>query len=337
MKPATEDSTTTNMYVTALEYELGEDEHDLDDLSGIDPEVKQVLREGGINTYRTTDRSVVELAAGPITRTVAALSDEERSRIKRLIFASNSMWDESLHTANAFSELLRDLGIPDVVPMSASMSWCANFHIALEMSRLLVQDGEECVLVICADLWPKQRADRLVSPRISVHSDAAASFAVSTHGGPFQLHRTNVRLDPALGSLDRNTQLTEYMEGVANGVTGTVGAALGGSLTPDDIARVVPNNYSRWTCRAISQLAGFDESKLFLDNVPRFAHALCADNPINLRDLIERDGVSAGDLLLMLGTGPYQWGASVLEATRTTEPAATAALADSEPAESALS
>jgi hypothetical protein len=325
------------MFLTAVAYELGEDEHGLDELTGVDAEVTQALRDGGLDTYRTTERSVVELATGPVHRTVEALSDEERGGIRRLLFASNSMWDESLHTAGALSVLLRDLGIPDVVPVGASLSWCANFHVALELARLFIQDGEECVLVICADLWPKGRADRLVSPRISVHSDAGASFAVSTHGGPFRVGRTCVRLDPALGSLDRNAQLVEYMEGVTRGVTGTVGDALGTDLTPEEIARVVPNNYSRWTCRAIAQLAGFDESKLYLDNVPRFGHALCADNPINLRDMADSDGVGAGDHLLLLGTGPYQWGASVLEATRSTDPAASSAEADRRAAVPALS
>jgi 3-oxoacyl-[acyl-carrier-protein] synthase III len=316
MRSDANETVTPKMFLTALCYELGEDEHDLDELTQIDAEVRQTLYEGGLRTYRTTERSVIELASGPVRRTVESLSEEERSGIRRLIFASSSAWDESLHTTAALSSMLQDLAIPDVVPMWASLFWCANFHVALELARLFIQDGEESVLVVCADLCPPARADRLVAPQISINSDAAASFVISTSDGPFRVGRTCIRLDAALGSLDRNEQLVDYMEGVRRGVTATVSDVMGTSLVPDQIARVVPNNYNRWTCRSICKLAGFDESKLYLDNVPRFGHALCADNPINLRDMTDSEGVGEGDRILLLGTGPYQWAASVLEATR---------------------
>lgn len=316
MRSDTTETATPKMFLTSLCYELGEDEHDLDELTQIDAEVRERLHRGGLSTYRTTERSVIELASGPVRRTVESLSQEERGSIRRLIFASSSAWDESLHTTAALSGLLQDLAIPDVVPMWASLFWCANFHVALELARLFIQDGDESVLVICADLCPKASVNRLVAPQISINSDAAASFVISTSDGPFRVGRTSIRLDAALGSLDRNEQLAEYTEGVRRGVIGTVSDVMGTSLVPDQIARVVPNNYNRWTCRSICKLAGFDESKLYLDNVPRFGHALCADNPINLRDMTDSDGIAEGDRILLLGTGPYQWAASVLEATR---------------------
>lgn len=305
-----------DIFITGIAYELGEQEHDLDELTAVVPGVRQSLREGGLSTYRTTERSVVELTAGPIRRTLDALDDADRGAIRRLIFATNSVWDESLHTPAAVSGLLNKLDLPGVLPLGASLSWCANFHAALELARLLIEaDGEECVLVACADKWPVERVDRLVSPKVSVHTDAAASFAVTTRGGPFQVRATRIRLDPALGTVDRNREFVRYMDGVARGVTGIVNDALGAvGLEPDAVARVVPNNYNRWTSRSMGQLAGFEEPQLYLDNVPRFAHALCADNPINLCDLASNGGVRRGDRLLLLGTGPYQWGASVVDA-----------------------
>ena len=197
-------SNSRDIFITGLTYELGENEHDLDDLTTVVRGVRDNLRDGGLCTYRTTERSVVELSAAPLRATIESLSDDERGAVRRLIFASNSVWDESLFTPAALSLLLKDIGLPGIVPIGVSMSWCANFHSAIELARLLVEsDGDECVLVVCTDIWRKDR-DRLVSPKVSVHSDAAATFAVSTHGGPFRIAKTRIRLDPTLGSLDRN-------------------------------------------------------------------------------------------------------------------------------------
>lgn len=322
-------SGSSDVFIKALTYELGEDVHDLDDLTDVVPGVRQTLRDGGLETWRTTDRTIVELASGPLRRTVEALSEEERSGVRRLVFASNSVWDEALHTPMATSALLDELGMPGVVPLGANMSWCANFHVALELARLMIQtDGDEGVLVVCADIWPKER-DRLVSPKVSVHSDAAAAFLVSGKDGPFRVGTTQVRIDPRLGKMDRNRQFVQYIGGVGQSVSALMDETLGASgLTREDVARVVPNNYNRWSCRTLAELGGFTEDDLWLENVPRFAHALCVDNPINLCDMASNGSdLSPGDRLVVLGSGPYQWGASVVEVVRAPKVAAEVAAA----------
>lgn len=311
-------TSSPEMFITALTYELGEHEHELGELPDVPEEVRQSLREGGLSDYRTTDRSIVELASGPIRRTVAALDEDERRGIRRLIFASNSVWDDSLHSPLALSGVLADLDLPGVVPLGVSLSWCANVHIALDLARMMIAaDGDPSVLVVCADIWPAERRDRLVTPAVSVHSDAAASFVVSRRDGPFRYRGTRLRLDPGLGIADRANRPAEFLERAAQGVIGTVTETLeADGVAAGEIARVVPNNYSRVVCEWVGSQLGFELDALYLDNVPRFAHALCTDNPINLRDLAAADDLSAGDRLMLLGTGPYQWGAAVVDVVR---------------------
>jgi 3-oxoacyl-[acyl-carrier-protein] synthase-3 len=309
---------SSEIFLTGLTYELGEVVHDLDELTDVVPGVRQTLREGGLETWRTTDRSIVQLASGPLRGTIEALNHAERAGVRRLIFASNSVWDESLHTSAAVSALLEEFGLPQVMPVGANMSWCANFHLALELARLMIEtDGDECVLVVCADIWPKER-NRLVAPGVSVHSDAAAAFAVSRQGGPFRIGTTRFGLDPRLGTMDRNSQFTQYIGMVGEGLSALMEETLGAAgLARDMVACVVPNNYNRWSCRTLAELGGFTEDDLYLENVPRFAHALCADNPINLCDLASNGSdLNPGDHLLLLGTGPYQWGVSVVDFVR---------------------
>lgn len=309
---------SSDIFLTALTYELGEDQHSLEDLPAVSDDVRQTLYDGGLSHYRVTERSVVELAATPIRRTVEALNDDVREGIRRVIFASNSAWDESLHSPLELSRVLDGLGMPGLTPIGVSLSWCVNTHTALDLARMMIEaDGDAAVLVVCADLWPKSRPDRLVLPNVSVHTDAAACFAVSRHEGPFRIGQARMRLDPALGLMDRTKDPQQFIERSAQGVIGTINETLdAGGAGAGDISKVIPNNYSRFVCEWVADLMKFPSEHVYLNNLPRFAHALCADNPINLRDLAAENGIEPGDRLLVLGTGPYQWGAVLVDVVR---------------------
>jgi 3-oxoacyl-[acyl-carrier-protein] synthase-3 len=300
-------------FIGALAYELGEETHDLDDLPSLLDGTKNRLREGGLESYRVSALSPVELARSPIEQTLAGLDDSERESIRRVIFATNSF--ESIDTARpgGISQLLVEQGLPTAFPIGVFLSFCANFQSALEVARSLIEsDHEDTVLVVCSDVLDKNH-DRIVAPKISVHSDAAVSFVVSGRDGPYRLVETRLRGDSKLGALNRETQFIQYMDGVSRAVVGLVEDLLATvDLASEDVTQVLPNNYNRWVCRSMAELVGFPQERLYLDNIPRFAHALAADNPINLVD-IERAGLlSSGDILALLGSGAFQWGCTIL-------------------------
>jgi 3-oxoacyl-[acyl-carrier-protein] synthase III len=307
------DAHDIHIHLTAFAYELGEETHDLDELTTVLPGVRNSLRQAGLASYRISTKSPVELARGPIERSLAALDPGAREGLRRVVFATNSLAHPSLATPHALSRLLAELGLPSLFPIGVFMSFCANFQAALELARALVVSGRERdVLVVCTDVFDKG-PDRLVSPKISVHSDAAVSLVVSASDGPFRLLETRLRVDSAMGALDRNTQFVQYMDGVSRAVVGIVDETLGAAgLGRDQIVRVLPNNYNAWVCRSMAQLAGFGEAQLYLDNLPRFAHALAADNPINLVDCVAAGKAASGDHLVLLGSGAFQWGCSVV-------------------------
>lgn len=299
-------------FLDAISYKLGEQEHDLDELTDVLQGTRRQLREAGIETYYVTEGSPTELAREPIERTLESLSDGRRDRIKRVIFATNSVAHEALSSPHAISRLLADVGLGSAFPMGVFLSYCANFQVALELACALIETGqEETVLVVCSDVhWGP---DRLVSPRISVHSDAAASFTVSSDDGPFEVVDTEVKVDPKLGDINRETQFVQYMDGVARGVAAVAEAALTAAhIGHDDVGRLIPNNYNRWVCRSMAKIAGFDEERVYLDNVSRFAHALAADNPINLDHYYREQRPPSGEWVALLGSGAFQWGFSLV-------------------------
>jgi 3-oxoacyl-[acyl-carrier-protein] synthase III len=302
----------TRTFVDGIFYKLGERRHDLDELTDVLRGTRRQLREAGLESYYVTEESPTELAREPMERTIESASNGNRGQINRVIFATNSVGHEALESPHAISRLLADLGLDSAFPMGVFLCWCANFQMALELARSLIDTGqEETVLIVCSDVhW---RPDRLVSPRISVHSDAAVSFTVSSHEGPFELVATEVHVDSKLGDINREVQFVQYMDGVARGVATVAQAVLDKArIENDEVGQLIPNNYNRWVCRSMAKLAGFPEDRVYLDNVPRFAHALAADNAINLDHYYREQRPPSGEWIALLGSGAFQWGFSLV-------------------------
>ena len=305
----------TPAFLNGIAHRFGEHEHDLDDLTDVLPGTRKQLREAGLATFYMTDGSPTELAREPLEQTLAAVSGNGLGTINRVIFATNSVAHEAMSGPQAISALLADVGLTAAFPVGVFLSFCANFQVSLEYARSLVATGqEETVLIVCSDVHWKE--DRLVSPRISVHSDAAVSFVVTSHGGPFELVDTRVRVDPKLGELNRETQFVQYMDGVARGVSAVTETALeAAGIGHEDVAQLIPNNYNKWVSRSMAKVAGFAEDRVYLDNVPRFAHALAADNPINLDHYHRERKPPAGEWIGLLGSGAFQWGFTLVRVT----------------------
>jgi 3-oxoacyl-[acyl-carrier-protein] synthase III len=303
------------IYINALAYELGETPRSLESLATVPDDIREQLREGALDTYRVSTRTPLDLARVPMERSLEALTAQERVMVRRVIVATNSFHDSAITEAAAVSRMLVELDIAHVTPIGLFLSFCANVQSAIAIARGLISiEGDGSILVVCSDVRSSE-ADRLVAPNISVLSDAAMSFVVSSSDGPYRVLDSRLCVDSVLGGLDREQHFLTYMDGVARNVTSVVGDVLRGlDLTPDDIACVCPNNYNKWVCRSMAELAGFPEERLYLENIPRFAHAFAADNVINLVDLSRAGGVSPGDLVALFGTGAFQWGCTVVEA-----------------------
>jgi 3-oxoacyl-[acyl-carrier-protein] synthase III len=299
-------------FINAIAYELGEEVHNIDDLTHVLPGTLTRLHEGGLEKYCVTTRTPIELARGPVEQTLAAAGVKSQM-INRVIFATNSFDNSEVALPAGISALMAANGLPRVFPIGTFLAFCANFQSALELARALIESyREDCVLVVCTDVLAPER-DRIVEPKISVHSDAAVSFLLSADEGPYRLIDTRLRSDAKLGALNRYTQFVQYMDGVSRNVVGLIEDMVAASdFGVDDVAVLLPNNYNRWVCRSMAELVGFDSANVFMDNIPRFAHALAADNAINLVDAHTSGRVKTGDLVAMLGSGAFQWGCTML-------------------------
>lgn len=309
-------TTSAEVYVTALSYELGEHEHLLDELTAVLPGVRASLQDAGLRYYRTTERSPLELARCALAGTLERVNPAIRGEISHVLYATNTMWRAEFSDAAALGDLLAGLGLRRAYPIGLFLSYCANLQASFDVATALIRSGQaEHVLVVCTDKTEPE-SDRLVQPKISVHSDAAASFLLTTEpaAGGYRLRRTMLHIDPSMGELHPDDRFVEYLSAVSESVVKVVNDTVTSiGLTVADLAKVFPNNYNRWVSRIIGDLAGFRADQVYLNNISRFAHALAADGVINLSDWSAAASPSPGDHLLLLGAGPTQWGCSVLE------------------------
>ncbi len=306
----------TPVYVTGLAYELGEHVHDLDELALVLPGVRASLRESGLKAYRTSDRAPAELAKVTLAATLAQLDPPRPGSIRHVIYATNSMWDAGFTDPATLGSLLVDLGLEAAYPYGIFLSYCANLHCAFDLGAAIIRSAEtDRVLVVCTDK-ADPRSDRLVQPRISVHSDGAASFVLTRDQTPgsYRLIDTVLTINPRIGAIDADRHFIEYFHAVTEGIALVVEKALSRTgLAVGDVARVFTNNYNEMISTIVAKLIGFGGGQLYLDNIPRFAHSLAADAVINLADCAAASPWAGGELLLVLGTGPIQWACSILE------------------------
>src|SRR5262249_8402338 len=116
-----------------------------------------------------------------------------------------------------------------------------------------------------------------------------------------------------LRNVDPATDLEPYVSRTMRGVKEAASTALTrGETRPDALRALVTNNYTRPIMRGYAEQTGVDAQRVYLGNLARFGHAFSADTLINLVDADRAFGLARGDKVLVLGSGPTAWGATLL-------------------------
>jgi 3-oxoacyl-[acyl-carrier-protein] synthase-3 len=305
--------TAKRVHLTLPTYVLGEQRCQLADAADVLPGVRESLGQAGVDAYWTTKLSSAELAleAG---RALLAADSADPEAIDAVIYATNH-WDHEIPDNLTVSRTLSGLGLRDPAILGVSLGQCANSQLALQQAAALIESGRAAnVLILCVDKIP-EGASRLVAPKISMISDCASAVLVTTsrQGAEYLLLDSFLRVNVDLGLVDPEVRFSEYLSGVGEGFVGAVAEAMRRTqLSVPELRAILPNNYNRWIARAVTSLAGFTAEQLYLDNVPRMAHAGASDTFVNLRDYTLEQAPQAGESLLLLATAPNMWGVAIL-------------------------
>ncbi|MCC5648040.1 hypothetical protein LC607_35150 [Nostoc sp. CHAB 5824] len=308
------------VYLTGLAYKLGDiyDIKELDELQ-INSDLLKIFLKLGLTRYSVSKLTPAEMAKESIIHTLNKGSVTEKE-IDALVYATSSFWDSELYNTNTISSLINELNLNNAYPIGVFLSNCSNIHTAIRTAASLVK-SEECenILVVTTDKI-KEGQTRIIPPRVSIASDAAASCVISSKKGDFEVIHTNQYINPSMGDIvgdvESSEQIQEFMHNFQEGTKKTLCQALGiVAKKPEDFKQVITNNYSFSISNTIGNLGEFKPDQLYTDNIVRFAHALAADNLINLFDYLEKNITHEGELFLLLGTGGNMWGVTILRKT----------------------
>jgi 3-oxoacyl-[acyl-carrier-protein] synthase III len=311
--------------LSSISYALGEHEHEVtgDGPARLNESQRAKLLENGLKYYRTSSRSPSELAAESVAGTLddAGIDPKE---IEAVVYTTCSFWSDpelpglgkGAQLSSEFSRkivrnVVHALGMSNAQSYGVFLAESGNFTSGIRVARnLIVADGLRNVIYVNTDKLTDEES-KVVPSEISMMSEAACSCLVSSEErGGFRLGKLAQKSNPLMSTFAADAALKVLME-VAKGVKATCNAVTGGDASV--YRKLVTNNYSRNTLMMLAHQAGCTEAQLYMDNLPRFAHAFACDNLINLKDLCASEGVSPGDRFLMLSSGPLTWGALELE------------------------
>lgn len=282
------------------------------------PEALAALRAKGVALFSEAEETPAQLAAQAASQTLA-LSNVAAGDIEALVYASTSFWEKQFYSEHDVAWLMNELGLVNAYPIGVFLPGCANAVTSLRVAVNMIRaEGYRRVLVVTTDkLAPGDSAKRVMWPDVSVLSDAAASFMVTSAGdAEFDVTGIGHHSAPYMWDLDGKSNLAAFLLATVRGAQKTADRALlAARLTPGDTRGLITNNYNHAVMRMIAQKCGFDESQVYLGNVSRFAHGYAADTLINLHDCLAECPAAPGDSFLMLGTGHKNWASAVLRKT----------------------
>jgi 3-oxoacyl-[acyl-carrier-protein] synthase III len=267
----------------------------LDDLADADVrENLDVLRQAGMTGAAVASEQSVVMAA-------KVLADSGLpANLSGVVYATDDF--DGGWPPDVLSTLLSSAGRPNTPGFILSGNGCANLGFAVRSAAGLCGKAAPVALVTADRVRPGQR---VLTGSVSLLGDGAAVCTVTTEpeGPAFELVacRSAIRAAPP-GARAGTATLRATLDGVRE-VTGTTLAAAG--WKPGDIAGMLVGEYSPTALRLLAAASGvkaqFDWARV------RAGHCYSADLIRGMDALTRDSGLSTGDRLLALASGPSSW------------------------------
>lgn len=311
-------SQQNKIYLTSLAYNLG-DFYPIEEIDELkkrtEDELLETLLEVGLEKYTKSDLSPFQMAKESIQFTLENATIPS-DKIDALIYTTSSFWNPKFSSTKEISYLINECNLGNVYPIGLFFSECGNTQIAIRVASGLIKSKEfKNILVVATDKVAYNQT-RIVPPDISICSDAAASFILTSEVEEgFEVMHTTQHTNPAMAYIDPNKfeQIEQYLNNAMNGIQQTIYQAMQNTMnTSNDFKQVIMNNYNLSVTQTICKLGNFEYEQVFKENISRFAHAFACDTLINLSDFSDKNQINSGDLLLLIGTGVSTWGANIL-------------------------
>lgn len=302
-------------YLSSIAHEFGEIER-IDSIAEMRHyrELLGDLMAMGLASYSRSERPPLVLASAAVRKTLA-LAALKAGDVDAVLYCSTSFQEEANYRSG-FADFTEATGLSNAYIIGLTLSECANVNLAiLQASDMIASGRYRNILVVSADVTHASES-RLVPPGISVKSDAAVSFLVSSQPrAGFIIRDSGTRRAERPWGINPKDDVQGYMTSVVGHVTSLFNGLLGANrLDKSALEAVITNNYNSSVIRTLAHTLGVPAERFFERNISAFAHAVAGDTLINLAQYASEHPLRSGQRFVLLGTGSFAWVANLVEA-----------------------
>ena len=301
-----------NIFLSGCEFVLGETT-DIAHLP-LDKETIAALKKKQVEACSVSTGKTIPALAADAIRCSLNSTKIDPSSVEAVVFCTSSYWHYQQISAKAIGNVLDDLGLGKANLILTSVMGCHNAPTGMRLARNLIRaENYENVILVTCDL--NQTDVTRLTKEPAIMGDGAASCVISSH------HQSEYRLID-IAQLDRHSlgrytdserdsqlRFLEWMRG-AKTVVDTVISRNG--LKIADIKAFIPNNYNAEMSQNLAKKIGVNPIVLFPFNAMS-GHVWSSDVLISLSRIDKEMDLKDRDTILLLGTGPQNFGAVLLE------------------------
>ncbi|MFB9244576.1 3-oxoacyl-ACP synthase [Massilia antarctica] len=268
--------------------------------------------EHGANFFPQCGSSIFELVDTAIQRSLASARLQAQD-IDAVFLVSNMLDAQDNLEPGWLGELNARLGLSHTVHYQVGMAGCGGFHWAARLAASLIAAGECTRILIVSFDKAGGKLQRLYGAGTDfpyVTGDAAAACILSSEPDGMDYRLLGKVINRYDGRQILAPSLDSEMRCISQLIKATYASA---ELKAKDIDVFITNNYSYAASQLYCQLASLSYAIAYTGTIATHAHCFSSDNLINLHHLAAKGEVGAGARLLLFSTGPFQWGACILE------------------------
>lgn len=207
---------------------------------------------------------------------------------------------------SSISQLIKQsLQLKNTIVFAMTMNNCIATLSAFDVIQKLLSHTQNASAIIVAGEIAYTPSLRLM-PNTSIGGDATAAVLLKTTGNKNKLLALKIVTlgKYAKGIWCTHDEIIEFEKLFIPQLVQTIEAALlVCGISKHDIKIILPHNISIPTWEKIAKQLVIPIDKVYLKNIPRYAHCFCADNLINYVTAEHENIFSPGDYYLMVSVG----------------------------------
>jgi 3-oxoacyl-[acyl-carrier-protein] synthase III len=219
----------------------------------------------------------------------------------------------SSHLLEAALQTVQLAGLGRCRLLGISLQDCCTGIAAISVASELACRENESRRILAIIPCIRSDSTRLGRNHDVLFSDGTIAFVVSNTEGDFEILASECSTDPSLIDLKRNTsQKPAYLlAGLDNLQTTAERTLRNAGVQSSSLKAVFCTNANSVFQDAIGMATSTREI-IYKDTFLRFGHVLACDELLGLKDYMEEQRISDGDLFLLLSWAPYTTAACVL-------------------------